>query len=248
MLADLSYWQLATLTLASFFGSLMSAALGVGGGSFLIMVMANILPPLALIPVHGVVQLGSNSSRAWLTRKHRENSIVGWFILGAVLATFASVWLLNKMDPRWIPVATSFFILYLSWGPMPKINLGRSPAGLVTGGLATTIATMLVGASGPLVSAWLGRDGPSKWHYTANFSTCMVVQHLLKILAFGFAGFVFTPWLLLLGLMLVAAWLGTRVGLKLLDKLPEKHFKIVFRWLLTLLALRILFRFFTTAF
>ncbi len=240
--AGLSVWQLLLLLLSSFLGSLMTAALGVGGGAFLITIMADILPPLALIPVHGIVQLGSNASRAIHTRKHRNNRVVGFFMAGTLVATLASVFLLSAINPVWIPVLVAVFILWLSWGPMPKIGLGNTPVGLVGGGFLTTIATMLVGASGPLVSAWLGRSGVDRWVYTANFSSCMTLQHSMKILAFGFAGFMFTPWIPTMVLMVISGYLGTRVGLRILGKLPEKHFKTIFRWLLTFLALRILWK------
>ncbi|WP_345420135.1 sulfite exporter TauE/SafE family protein [Halioxenophilus aromaticivorans] len=247
MFADLPLWTVALLAVSSFLGSALSAALGVGGGSFLIIVMANVLPPIALVPVHGVVQLGSNAGRAWLTRSHRENAIVGWFFAGSVVAAVLSLWLLNQFDASFIPVAVAAFILYLSWGPLPNIGLGRKPWGLALGGLITTSVSVLVGATGPLVSAWLGRDGVSKWQYTANFSSCMTSQHILKLAVFGVAGFAFTPWLGVIGLMIVAGYIGTKVGLSLLDKLPEQLFKTAFRWVLTVLAARILYRFFFAA-
>ena len=70
----------------------------------------------------------------------------------------------------------------------------------------------------------------------------MTAQHLLKIIVFGFAGFVFSEWLGLLALMLLAAYLGTRVGLKMLGKLPEAQFKTLFRWMLTLLSIRLIWQ------
>jgi uncharacterized membrane protein YfcA len=92
------------------------------------------------------------------------------------------------------------------------------------------------------VSAWLGRDGYDKWQYTALFSFSMTAQHLLKILVFGFAGFMFSKWLVLLALMLVAGYIGTRVGLKLLGRLPDAKFKTLFRWMLTVLSLRLIWQ------
>lgn len=238
--AGLGLMQLIWLLLASFLGSLLSSAMGVGGGSFLIGVMATIVPPVALIPLHGIVQLGSNSSRAWLTRKHTQWPKIGWFAAGAFVASLLTVWLLGKMEPGVIPLLVAFFILWLSWGKVPEIGLGEKPAGLWSGGFITTLLTMLVGATGPLVSAWLGRAGVDRWQYTANFSTCMTLQHSLKIIAFGFAGFVFTPWIPLLLAMVLCGYAGTRVGLKLMGKMPEKWFRQLFRWVLTLLALRLI--------
>ena len=48
------------LIATSFIGSLISAALGIGGGTLMLAVIAQTLPVAAIIPVHGVVQFGSN--------------------------------------------------------------------------------------------------------------------------------------------------------------------------------------------
>ncbi|XOV81196.1 MAG: hypothetical protein ACFHVJ_09660 [Aestuariibacter sp.] len=63
-------------------------------------------------------------------------------------------------------------------------------------------------------------------------------QHALVV--FGLAGFLFWQWLWLIALMIACGYLGTKLGLKLLGKLPEKQFRLMFRIVLTLLALRLL--------
>jgi uncharacterized protein len=237
LFADLTLANVIILLASSFAGSLMTASLGVGGGAFLIAVMAGVVPPLALIPVHGIAQLGSNAGRAWMTRRHAAPRVVGFFALGSLLAALLAGFVLGRIEPGWIPLLVGLFILALTWLPMPKFNHGTRPLGLFSGGLITTLATMLVGATGPLVSAWLGRSG-DRWTYTANFSGCMFIQHLLKVLAFGLAGFAFLPWLPLLALMIAFGYAGTLVGLKVLGRLPDRHFKLLFRIVMTLLALR----------
>ncbi len=225
---------------ASFLGSLITAALGVGGGAFLITVMAGILPPLALVPVHGVVQLGSNASRAYLSRQYLDRQRLFWFVTGAVIAVVGGVWLVGRLDTQLIPLFIALFVLWITWLPMPMIGLGRTRVGLAIGGLITTLASFLVGASGPLVSAWLSKDAHNKWHYTALFSTAMSIQHLLKIIVFGAIGFAFSAWAPIMAGMIVLGYLGTTVGLKLLGKLPEARFRWLYRWFLTLLATRLL--------
>jgi len=247
LLAGLTEQQALILLLASFLGSLLTAALGVGGGALLITVMAGIVPPLALIPVHGVVQMGSNTSRAWLTRRYTQWSKVGWFLGGSVLAAALGGLLLNRIDEAWIPLMVGLFILWLSWGPMPALGLGSTRMGLFSGGLLTTGMTVLVGATGPLVSAWLGRAGMDKWQYTANFSAIMSLQHGLKLLVFMCAGFAFHQWLAVMAAMIACGYIGTRVGLRLLGKIPETQFRYVFRWVLTLLAMRLVWQFFAAA-
>jgi uncharacterized membrane protein YfcA len=59
----LDWFQTAVLLAASFCGSLLTAAVGVGGGTLVIIILASLVPPAVLIPVHGLVQLGSNATQ-----------------------------------------------------------------------------------------------------------------------------------------------------------------------------------------
>jgi len=69
----------------------------------------------------------------------------------------------------------------------------------------------------------------------------MSVQHGFKILVFAAFGFSFASWLPLLAAMIGAGFAGTVVGRAVLMKVPEKVFDTVFKTILTLLALRLLY-------
>lgn len=49
------------LTLTAAFTSFFTTCFGIGGGVMLLGVMAQVLPPQLIIPLHGAVQLGSNA-------------------------------------------------------------------------------------------------------------------------------------------------------------------------------------------
>ena len=49
--------------LAAMFTSALTAAMGVGGGVVLLALMAQVVPPNVLIPLHGAAQLMSNTAR-----------------------------------------------------------------------------------------------------------------------------------------------------------------------------------------
>ena len=235
-----SFAEFSILLITSFFGSMLTAAAGVGGGALVLVVMASILPPAALIPVHGLVQLGSNSFRFWLTRQHVQLAKVGPFLLGAFVAACFGVMFITNMQFEWLPLIVSLFILWLCWGKIPNVGFGETRVGMLIGGLLTTTASVFVGASGPLVAAWLSVHKADRWHYTANFAASMTSQHGVKMLVFGSAGFVFGKWLLLVAAMILCGYIGTKCGLTVLDKIPQRVFKRVFRAVLTLLAFRLL--------
>ena len=64
---DVSSINFIILCVVSFFTSAISASFGLGGGTMLVAVFVNILNPLAVIPIHAVIQLNSNFAHAHRT-------------------------------------------------------------------------------------------------------------------------------------------------------------------------------------
>jgi uncharacterized membrane protein YfcA len=137
-----------------------------------------------------------------------------------------------------IRLCVALFILFLVWGPKPKA-LMLSNSKLVLAGAVTTVISAFVGATGPLVAAFVHRQNMGKFPTVATFAACMSFQHLLKAMVFISVGFVFQDWLLVVLLMIASGALGTWVGLHLLKSLSADVFKQLFRWVVTLLALRL---------
>jgi uncharacterized membrane protein YfcA len=238
-LSPLSAGLNLALVLLSMLTSAISASVGIGGGTLLIIVMAQAMPPLALIPVHGMVQLGSNLGRAGMTWRHIDRNVLAAFLPGVVLGALAAAWLLIRLPSGVLELAIAAFVLYACWGPsLPRRRLGKGATLLA--GAVTTLLSSLIGASGPLVGAFIKHSQTTPFARVATFAACMSLQHLSKAFVFGFAGFVFRDWLGLMAAMIAAGLLGTWLGLKLLGGLSAERFDSLFRWVLTLLALRLL--------
>ncbi|MEB3735664.1 TSUP family transporter [Halopseudomonas pachastrellae] len=90
------HWALI-LILAAAFTSAVTAAMGAGGGVMLLAIMALIMPAAAIIPVHGMVQLGSNANRALMTWRHINMRVIAWFAPGVVLGALAASLLLVRL-------------------------------------------------------------------------------------------------------------------------------------------------------
>src|SRR5690606_11755200 len=71
----------------SFLTSLITATLSLGGGTLMLAVLALVFPPAIVVPLHGVIQLGSNAGRAAVQRAHVQWRFVLWITLGAVPGT-----------------------------------------------------------------------------------------------------------------------------------------------------------------
>ncbi|WP_411272225.1 sulfite exporter TauE/SafE family protein [Alteromonas sp. CYL-A6] len=221
--------------------SLITATLGIGGGMLLLAVMAGSMPLSALIPVHGLVQLGSNANRALMTWRHIDWTLLRFFSVGAVVGAVMASFIVVQLPLVLIQVAVALFILFLVWGAKPKAQEMR-PAGRILAGMITTVISMFVGATGPLVAAFVHRNRFDKMQLTAAFSSCMTVQHGLKAFVFSAIGFSFWQWAGLTLAMIASGAVGTWVGLHVLRRIPSARFAMLFKVVVTILALRLLYQ------
>ncbi|PLX38388.1 MAG: sulfite exporter TauE/SafE family protein [Hyphomicrobiales bacterium] len=239
--ADLPPLIAVLLVVVSFFTSALSATFGLGGGVALLAVMASVMPALAIIPVHGVVQLGSNVGRAAVQARHVHRPLLLWFAVGAVFGAIAGGQVVFALPAQVLKLVVGLFILWTVWGSKPKLATA-GPGVMAAGGFASTVLTMFVGATGPFIAALLAPQPLEKKALIGTHATLMSLQHALKVLAFGFLGFAFGPWIVLIAAMIGAGFLGTLFGSKLLDRMPEAAFRKGFRIVLALIALQLVVR------
>jgi uncharacterized membrane protein YfcA len=228
------------LVVLSFFTSATTAALGLGGGAMLIAVMSLFMPAAIVVPVHGAVQLGSNGGRAILRRAHIQWQFAGWFVLGSVFGALVGGRVATVLPDGVFKILIAVFILYSAWAPQPELR-GRTPAATTIAGFFTAIVGMITGISGPLVITFL-RFLSDRREIVGTHAFLMTCQNGLKILSFILFGFAFGDYLLFILAMVASGFLGTNAGGMLLDRLPEKAFRIAFRVVLSLVALDLLRR------
>lgn len=217
---------------ASFFTAALTAALGLGGGLALLAVMSILFPPAAVIPVHGAAQLGANFSRFTFQRRHVVWPIVGWFALGGIIGSAIGGRIFVSLPEAALRIAVGGFVLFTVWGPKPKAFAPGSKTFFLTGVVAAFL-TMFFGATGPIVATMLSTAKLDRHKTVATHAGSMVVQHALKTITFGFLGFAFAQWTLLISAILAAGFFGSWFGTHLLRIMPEARFRTGFRAVLT---------------
>lgn len=233
---EVAYWSALTMVAVSFVTSFITAAFGIGGGMVLIAVLAVLLPPAALIPVHGMVQLGSNAGRAAIMVRHVERSMLVPFTVGSAVGASLGGLLFIQIPPWLVQLAIGCFIFWAIFGRAPAI--GRNH--VLAAGAFSSFLTMFFGATGNFVAAMVKTMNLPPLNHVATHSTLMTIQHLLKIFAFGLLGFAFAPYLPLIGLMVVSGFLGTVIGKQVLVRMGEGYFKPVLNTILFVLAARLI--------
>lgn len=221
--------------------SMITASFGIGGGAMLIAIMAQIVPVAALIPVHGLVQFGSNFNRALFTYKNIDYRWVKFFLYGSIVGAILATFIVAQLSLTLIQITIGVFILWMIWGPKPKYPV-MSQGKIILAGGVTTLVSMFVGATGPLVAGLIYRAGGEKLGKVATMAAALTVQHILKIFVFTVIGFSFLEWLPLILAMIISGAIGTWLGLHVLRKISSEAFNLVFRIVITALAFRLIYQ------
>ena len=221
----------------AFLTSGVAAVMGMGGGILLLAVMPGLLPVSAILPLHALTQLASNSSRAAFGWRHIDVSIIPAFVLGAIAGAWLGAEIYQALDLQWLPLVIGCLILIFTWVPLPRMR-GGGQAALVLLGVYQTGLGMIVGATGPLGAAVLLQRNSSRYWLVVNTAVYMTLNHALRVVAFVAIGFSFAPWWELVVAMILAVIAGSWAGTRLRVYVPQMNFERIFRWLVTLLALR----------
>ena len=232
------------LSICAFFTAVLSGVVGMGGGAALlaVMLLATDLEPAAVVAVHAVVQLVANGSRALLLLKH-----VRWrpFLLMALPALpmpAVGMLIVKHARAETLELAMGAAILYAAWAP--RWGVQRLPEWLAFGiaGVLGGALGVVVGAIGPITAPFFLRTDFDRHQIVATKAVCACYFHILKIVAFGvaLAGFSYGDHVGIAAPMALACVLGSWVGKKILGRLSEKAFRVVFKTVLTVLAVRII--------
>lgn len=232
-LSGLAFFALAAV---SFLGSFITVALGIGGGGLVLAVMANIVPPLALIPVHGVIQFGSNAGRLAMFFRHVHWSALPAFVIGTAIGATIGGTIAVALPPAYVQIGVGAFVIFTVFAKSPKW-LSRWPA--ITG-LISSFLTMFFGATGLFVASFTKSLALSRQPHVATHAAMMTLQHALKVLIFGLLGFAFAPWAFAIMAMIGAGLIGTFVGKRALSRMSDHSFKRALDIVLVLISLRLI--------
>lgn len=240
MVPDLAPWEAGGFYVLSFFTSAMTAAAGIGGGIVMLAALTTVYPPFVLIPVHAIVQLGSNGGRAAIMPRHVLWRYLPAFLAGAIVGGVAGAQIFAELPTSLLRIILALFILYTVWGPQPKA-LAPSNRTFVGVGFAASFAGIFVGGTGPLIASFIAAASKERLAVVATHAAFMVFVHIIRIAAFGLLGFAFAPYAGFVIGMIATGFLGTVAGRYFLDRIPERAFRIAFKTILTALALRLLY-------
>lgn len=234
-----SYSTEISLTLIATITSAIAGILGFGGGMLLIAIMPIFLPAAVIIPIHGIVQLASNSSRVALSFNHVAWQLLPQFLIGSVIGLVIFTTLLLNISTDYIPIAIGSYILLNLWSIPFANTMKRFESFYIVGAFQTGLS-LIVGATGPLTQNILLKKLQDKDQIIATGAVFMSISHLAKIFVFALIGFQLNEYFLILVVMSLGAILGTYLGSIARKKVNNQLYLTIIKYLLTLLAVKMM--------
>jgi uncharacterized membrane protein YfcA len=235
----------------------ISGALGMGGGIVLMGVLGSLLPAPAAIALHGLIQLSTNGFRALLLRRSVDVRFVCWYGIGSLasLGIFTLYVIVVDNKTLFIMLGVSALLASFLQGRKRTQSLdlsawqqrvSRGPWMALMCGALITAGQLTAGAAGAILDIFFLGSSLDRHSVVATKAITQVLGHSAKVLYF----LVLVPTssgageVALWGyaLLLVCAFVGTRAGTMLLDKLNEERFRALTRGVVFLLGVVYLMR------
>lgn len=223
----------------SFLAAACNAAFSNGGAMIILAVTSTVLPVSAIVPLHSTLLIGSTSSRAIVFRKYIDWRIAGPFLAGSVVAVAIAARIYVALPETIIASAIAIVMLVAIWLPAiswrPKLRHPWALVGFVHSFLSTLFAY------GALLHAVILHTGLRRRQVVGTMAMSLTGMGVFKIAGYALNGFDYMPYLAVILCSIFAAFAGTWVGKFVIDRISEATFRFVFRALVTVTAMRLLY-------
>ena len=235
------------LAATAFVTSALSAVLGMGGGSLLLVTTGGFLSHAETISAHATVQVFNLSVRTLAFWRHVHWPTILRFSAGSVPGALVGGWLLWAVgspaaSEPYLKGSIGLYILAVTFLPRSSDQTasGREWEWTVLG-LAAGASGLFVGAVGPLIAPLFVRHAILKEKLIATKALCQAILHVIKLpILLAVRDFRLVQFSLLLALMVAATVPGTLLGKWLLGRVPERVFLRLYQAALVITAGKLL--------
>ena len=236
---DVNAWIFFGLSIAACCTSIVAMVTGTAGGLLLLALMAFFFEPSTLLPLHTIIMLLTSVHVAILFWRYTLKATVLPFLGGSIAGAALGAQIFVALPAAILQGIIGFFILILTW--LPKLaRSGGETKRFAMVGFVITFLGIFVSATGSLLASFIASAAPERRNHVATMGALMICSHVTKIVAFGVMGIALNAYIPLIISMVAGAAMGNWIGGKMLDRMPEQVFRTLFKVLITILGLRLI--------
>ena len=216
-----------------------NAVFSAGGALIILAITSTVLPIQAIVPIHSTLLIGSTATRVLFFWEHIDWRIAGPFLVGSLFGALIGARVYIELPEAFIATAISVLMLVAMW--LPKITWRpriRHPW-VIVGFIHTLISTLF--AYGALLHSVILHTDLKRQQIVGTMAGGLTGMGVFKIAGYVFYGFDYSPYLVTIAAAVAVSFLGTALGKKLGSRLSEDKFRLIYRVLITITALRLLY-------
>ena len=230
------------ITLAAFLASMVTAVVGAGGGTALLLLMLYMIPAGNVVAVHGCIQLVSNFARVVLFWRHMHWPVIVRFVIPMPAGVYLGLHIYEMMDQDSLQLVIASFVLLslVIRPPSSPEATGVPKAVYYVTGFFIGAANIIVGVLSPILGAILRLERLPKEHLVGTLGFFGFAGNVFKIAGFAFVGFSFAPYAAMVVCASLATIAGTYAGKRLLAGISSRTFTVAFQIMLGAMAARLI--------
>lgn len=232
--------ELVVITVGCFVASFVNAAFATGGIYIILACSTAVFPLTIAVPLQSAFAFGSLAARIGFFWSHIYWPVVAAFVGGSAIGVALGASVFVNMPEAAISLLLAVLLLILIWSPSTEISIPLKHPFLPVGIAHSFIATVF--GVGALLQPTILRTGLRKLQITATLAACLLTMDCFKLTAYVYHGFQYSDYIPHIALATSAGFVGTWAGKQIEHQVSEKTFRFVFKWLITLVALRLLYR------
>ncbi|NNC77058.1 MAG: sulfite exporter TauE/SafE family protein [Woeseiaceae bacterium] len=227
------------LVIGSFVASVCNAAFSVGGALIILATTSAVLPISAVVPIHSTLLIGSTATRVLLFWEHINWNIARPFLLASGFGAYFGAKLYFGLPEQFVAIAIAVLMLVAIWLPGVSWRPKLKHPWLIVGFAHSFLSTAF--AYGAILQSIILHTGLKRREIVGTIGGCLTGMAVFKIASYVLNGFNYVPYLATILAAIVVSFFGTWIGRKLVDRISEKAFRLVFRVLITLTAIRLIY-------
>ena len=234
--------SILVITLAAFLASMVTAVVGAGGGTALLLLMLYMIPAGNVVAVHGCIQLVSNFARVVLFWRHMHWPVIVRFVIPMPAGVYLGLHIYEMMDQDSLQLVIASFVLLslVIRPPSSPEATGVPKAVYYATGFFIGAANIIVGVLSPILGAILRLERLPKEHLVGTLGFFGFAGNVFKIAGFAFVGFSFAPYAAMVVCASLATIAGTYAGKRLLAGISSRTFTVAFQIMLGAMAARLI--------
>ena len=232
--------EIIVIACGCFVASAFNAVFATGGVHIMLATSSSVLPLAVAIPMQAALNMPSLIARILSFRQHIHWPIFIMFTPAAAVGVFIGARVFIGLDEDVISLALGGLLLGLIWLVPEGVKL-KSPGRFRLVGLLHGFFGTIFGVGLFLQPAVL-RTELSRLQITATLAACLMMVEVLKSGGYAVFGFEFAAYWRHIMFGAVASIIGNYVGQRFGRLVSEELFRLVFKILVTLVALRLALR------